>query len=769
MTSPIPQQLHGCRFIKVKPGDKVAIEPGWQKTRNYAHDDASLLQHIASGGNYGVMVRDGICCLDADNHEAVKRTGLLKHLAGTFTVKRGDRAHYYFRCPELPAEKFILSLNGDEIGDVRGSDSNFYLVGPGCIHPSGDGYEVVDAAAPIKRVPLQDIQPIIDLLAKKRQQRMHQDGDAPARPAPGASASGGFLEGDIHEPGRNNTLTQVAGYYWSRGCTQQRLLSLVRDANIERCKPPLDDDEIRTIVSSITGRYQRGPAAPAWIPSPGKAKSTPAPAPEACDDTAAGEGEDDDIAALYPALEIFNETPPQIINRTTQDGRTVTETRPGKRQLLHGAMADRLHDELLPVSFNNKLYVYDDGVYILDDGRINRRIRDVLDFYGIRNGLAHIINEVRTHLHAMDAHGSSPFDRQRFMIAVRNGVLRFAPENNYQVELLPHSPEYLFSHRLPVMFNPDADSTTISEVLGQWLPGDEQVYLRQMAALPFYQRWRAVAKVAYILEGIKDSGKTSWLKLLAALYGAGVCGVSLDRICSDRYAVSQMEGKLLNIYDELPTVKLKNYDAFKKLSGGEAATIERKFENAYDSTITCLHVFSCNKPPKGDELDDAFYSRWNYLLFTNTFARDEKFMEKLLTEENLSAFLNIAIKELQGLLSGELEIERMDAEDVADVWQLKSNEIKQFVNDCCDTVSDKTAPPDAMVKKDDLYSVYQSWCNDNKFAVLDKSVFSKRLSRLGITGRRSLVHGRQVQHYAGLTFKSNFAPKREAGQAYLDE
>ncbi|MFA7122106.1 MAG: hypothetical protein WC277_11550, partial [Bacilli bacterium] len=53
--SPIPEQLHGCRFILVKARDKPAIEKGWQTTANYAYDDPRLVAHIAAGGNYGVM------------------------------------------------------------------------------------------------------------------------------------------------------------------------------------------------------------------------------------------------------------------------------------------------------------------------------------------------------------------------------------------------------------------------------------------------------------------------------------------------------------------------------------------------------------------------------------------------------------------------------------------------------------------------------------------------------------------------------------------
>ncbi|WP_062398238.1 hypothetical protein [Methanogenium cariaci] len=65
----IPPQLHGCRFILLKPKRKEPLE--YWKEQNYAHDSPRLLQHIRQGGNYGVMVTGDLCVLDADNVPAL--------------------------------------------------------------------------------------------------------------------------------------------------------------------------------------------------------------------------------------------------------------------------------------------------------------------------------------------------------------------------------------------------------------------------------------------------------------------------------------------------------------------------------------------------------------------------------------------------------------------------------------------------------------------------------------------------------------------------
>jgi len=152
----IPPGLQGCRFIKVRPKDKPAIEKGWQDARNYAADDPELLQHLTQGGNYGVMPAGGICILDAD--EAPRMLDLLEPFLDTYTVRTGGdgtKFHFYFRCEGLEGKTPFYDLeDGTHLGEVYGSGAKAYCVGPGCTHPSGRRYEVV-RDLPLKEIPLE--------------------------------------------------------------------------------------------------------------------------------------------------------------------------------------------------------------------------------------------------------------------------------------------------------------------------------------------------------------------------------------------------------------------------------------------------------------------------------------------------------------------------------------------------------------------------------------------------------------------------------------
>lgn len=163
----IPEALRPCRFILVSPRDKRAIEPGWQKARNYAADDPKLIAHITAGGNYGVIPTAGICVMDADDPARLDSLGILDRFNGkTYTVMTGrDNAglHIYFRCPDIPATKIHLKdpETGDDLGDIRGSHHPSYTVGPGSIHPSGRRYEPIDPDAGLMDITWEDLQAAI--------------------------------------------------------------------------------------------------------------------------------------------------------------------------------------------------------------------------------------------------------------------------------------------------------------------------------------------------------------------------------------------------------------------------------------------------------------------------------------------------------------------------------------------------------------------------------------------------------------------------------
>ena len=79
----------------------------------------------------------------------------------------------------------------------------------------------------------------------------------------------------------------------------------------------------------------------------------------------------------------------------------------------------------------------------------------------------------------------------------------------------------------------------------------------------------------------------------------------------NRFALSALEGKLVNIFADLPSQSLNMTTSFKMLTGGDAIGAERKFKDQYSFTNFARLIFSTNKPPKVYDDDRyAFWRRW---------------------------------------------------------------------------------------------------------------------------------------------------------------
>lgn len=191
MTSPIPQHLinAGARFIRLKQHGgmrKHPLDTQWNTVNNFAADDPILIEHITlCKGNYGVLPVNGVCQMDIDNNELFREHRIV--LPQSFTVKRGNHGHYYFTCSDCPDKmrrKHILDFGDVRLGmtapDEEGKTKASFVVGPGCVHPSGDIYEVRDNV-PLVDLPYETVLKIItdwgkvSVTAPKRKYSSHSE------------------------------------------------------------------------------------------------------------------------------------------------------------------------------------------------------------------------------------------------------------------------------------------------------------------------------------------------------------------------------------------------------------------------------------------------------------------------------------------------------------------------------------------------------------------------------------------------------------------
>lgn len=224
----VPATAHGCKDATT---DEDQIIAWWEHEPNY---------------NIGVST-DGLLVVDVDplpnggrNEFAddIDQLASLLVSAGTSTPRGGT--HFWFRQPAGADLRNTASTIAPGV-DTR-ANGGYVLAPPSVIADVGQyhwmpGYPLDVGPQSLANAP----DWILDLLTDK----------------PKTNTSSVVLGGSdpIPDGQRNQTLTSIAGYLRDAGLSQSAIEASLRVVNIERCKPPIDDAEVKKIAWSVA-RYE---------------------------------------------------------------------------------------------------------------------------------------------------------------------------------------------------------------------------------------------------------------------------------------------------------------------------------------------------------------------------------------------------------------------------------------------------------------------------------------------------------------------------------
>ena len=406
--------------------------------------------------------------------------------------------------------------------------------------------------------------------------------------------------------------------------------------------------------------------------------------------------------------------------------------------------SNHLHELFGTVFFNDRIYVYDETshIYKQSTNEIQTHVRDTVIEYGIAASLTRTIPEIILHLKAMGGYTEYPFNFSPDTLPVKNGIIKIHKDRvkieNGQVdlktciELLPHGKEHLFTFILNADYNPNVDPASVMGLFRQWASTDKDVVkLLQAPAQGLVQmQTRHSHKKAYLVQGEANSGKTSYFKLLIKFFTPEyVSAVSLQDLCEYRFVGSELEGKIINIKDDLQALLLKTCEQFKEITGDCSIGVERKYEQKYRGWATATLMFSCNYPPRCNEQikkDGAYWARFEYIKFPNTFPTNHMFYEETYTPEFLSAFLLALLDVVVKIHHTGALIEVSDPGEVLLNWSADADPIQNFVEDTfvdCQDVHDYSKPK--------MFAAYQKWYretfDDEKRMIISDKAFTTAL------------------------------------------
>jgi putative DNA primase/helicase len=136
--------------------------------------------------------------------------------------------------------------------------------------------------------------------------------------------------------------------------------------------------------------------------------------------------------------------------------------------------------------------------------------------------------------------------------------------------------------------------------------------------------------------GPGGTGKSVLLDILRAMMPENaVCALPPHK-WGERFALTAMVGKVLNVCGELPEDAMISGERFKGVVCGEPQDTEYKGKDGFTFAPMCAHWFASNHLPRSRDTSDGFIRRWIIFEFTRKVPRSERvlnFAEVVIAEE----------------------------------------------------------------------------------------------------------------------------------------
>jgi len=397
---------------------------------------------------------------------------------------------------------------------------------------------------------------------------------------------------------------------------------------------------------------------------------------------------------------------------------------------------------------NEGCYVYEDGGYILLGEAVIKE--ECEKRVSTKHMSQYYINEVIGHIKRRTYVNRAEFNGEKWVLNLKNGL--------YDIQsgkLTPHTPEFLSTIRIPVEHNPEADCPQIKQFLREVLSPEDIPAVQEFfgyCLIPDYS-----IQKAFLFVGDGANGKSTLLNLQKEFIGKDNCsGVPWHALELDRFAKAALEGKLVNIFADIPSQSLRRTGSFKMLTGGDTIGAEKKFKSYFTFINYARLVFSANKPPGiFDEDSYAFWRRWIIINFPNEFTgekADKQLLTKLTTQEELSGLLNFALDGLKRLLQQQEFSYTKSVEETTEIYLRAADPVYAFLKDMYES------DPEGWISKDGLYESFKKYCQGNSIPVKKPNSFNRALQNqihIRVKSTRTRIGDSRVRGWQGIKYSED--------------
>lgn len=405
----------------------------------------------------------------------------------------------------------------------------------------------------------------------------------------------------------------------------------------------------------------------------------------------------------------------------------------------------------LTIEESKEILYYKNGVYVTGGEIIIEKAVERLLGDNISNAQ---LAEIKGHVMRRTYHKREELDTDINIINLENGLYKI--EENI---LLPHTPEYLSIKQKPITYIKDAKPKLLGKFLSEVVYPKHVRTAVDIIAYTFHRDY--IIEAIFKLYGHGANGKTVFTGIITKLHGdKNVSNVSLQDMLNDSFALSDLEGKDVNIDNELGSQTIKETSQLKKLTAGSRnrIRIQRKNQKAYDTILHAKLFFNVNKMPDSTDESDAYNRRIYILTFPNRFEgkdEDTQIGKKLTTKEELSGIFNvcmIALRKIQK--TNAIFLTEKTIDERREKYERAVNPIMSFFRDA--VLPESLA--DRYITKLDFYNVYVKYCEKYTLPPEKYIQFCKKVKSMHTYDGREEKNGEKISYWKGITLIPEYDP-----------
>jgi P4 family phage/plasmid primase-like protien len=395
------------------------------------------------------------------------------------------------------------------------------------------------------------------------------------------------------------------------------------------------------------------------------------------------------------------------------------------------------------VDKGKRMWQYSHGVW-LPNGEDDLTMRIVL-CTGSRYRKDHV-NQVASIIKARSPriNGLGP----KNLINVRNGMLDWV-----SLELTPHDPKFYSTYQVNADWNPKSECPVTDAWMDSIFEPEIKKLLWQVMGVTIYPAMGFQKAIALIGGGL--NGKGTFLRLCRALLPETAISAIDPKVLSlNRFASAELFGKTANICGDIERSTFNSTGEFKKITGEDSISAERKNGHPFTFTSQATMLFSGNKMPASRDVSYGWFRRWLIIPMTRqiTGTPDRTLNDRMAVE--LDGVLVQAVMGLQEAMDQGGYDEPEICLQAQMEYEFSCNTSALFINEKLEFSEAYKAP----VSRSVLFDNYVSFCRERRVEQETRPKFFEMVETLG--GNYISSHwtkkpsGEDDRGYVGINFKS---------------